>query len=95
MEETEYLTVNQVGAYIGRSEHAINYWYKWKKDNPDHELAALLPDYVQEGKRGTRLWKKSDVWKLLEFKQKVPQGRNGIMNDSIQKYFHKEKENEQ
>ena len=89
----EYLTIEQVGAYIGRSAHTINYWYKWKKDNPDHELAALLPDYEQHGTRSKRLWKKSDVWKLMMFKSRVPQGRSGIMGETIQRYFHKERTN--
>lgn len=84
----ELLTIDEVGVLIGRSQHTINYWYVWKKENPDHELAQLLPDYVQLGNRQTRYWKRADIWRLLEFKMKVPQGRSGIMKKSIQKYFH-------
>lgn len=90
----QLLTIEQVGAYIGRSRVTIQYWYKWKEQNPDHELAQLLPDYIQSSKRGTRYWKASDIWKLIEFRQKVPQGRGGIMRESIDKYFHGGKYND-
>lgn len=82
------LTINEVSVLVGRSPHTINYWYLWKRDNSEHELATLLPEYIQDGRRQTRYWKSGDIWKLLEFKTKVPQGRGGIMKQSIHKYFH-------
>lgn len=88
MRDQDLLTIDEVGVYIGRSQHTINYWYLWKKSNPDHELAQLLPNYVQLGNRQTRYWHRDDLWKLIEFRSKVPQGRGGIMKDAIHKYFY-------
>ena len=90
----QLLTIEQVGAYIGRSRATIQYWYKWKEDNPEHELAKLLPEYIQNGTRQTRYWKASDLWRLIEFRQRIPQGRGGIMKESIYRYFHGGPENE-
>lgn len=86
-DNTEYLTIGEVGVFIGRSQHTINYWYLWKREHPEHELAQLLPDYIQQGAKGTRYWKRSDIWKLLEFRARIPQGRGGIMKESIEHYF--------
>lgn len=83
----KFLTIGEVGVFIGRSQHTINYWYLWKKEHPEHELAQLLPEYEQRGAKGTRYWRQSDIWKLLEFRARIPQGRNGIMKDSIEHYF--------
>lgn len=88
------LKVQEVSVIIGSSIQTINYWYKWKKSNPENELSKLLPDYkfIQEGGRKTRYWKQSDIWMLLEFKQKIVRGRNGIMGNITQKYVKKKTE---
>ena len=86
--KNDLLTINEVCAYIGRSQHTVNYWYKWKQENPEHELAKILPMYTQKGGRQTRYWKRSDLWRLIEFKTKVPQGRGGIMSQAIKHYYH-------
>ena len=52
------------------------------KANPEHELSALLPDYIQEGNRQTRYWDAKDIWKFIEFKTAIVHGRNGIMGQS-------------
>ena len=77
MSETRLLNVQELSMLIGSSIQTIGSWYRWKDINPDHELAKLIPDYTRIGNRRTRYWKQSDVWKLLEFKQKLPQGRGG------------------
>lgn len=85
------LKLEEVAVIIGSSFKTINNWYMFKKENPDNEYAQLLPDFIQEGKRQTRYWREADIWKLLEFKKSIPQGRNGIMGSVTQKYLHKEK----
>lgn len=84
------LKIEQVAVLVGSSYKTIQNWYAWKKENPNHELAKLLPAPIQEGPRRPRFWKREDVWKLIEFKEKVPQGRGGVMGCVTQKYYHKE-----
>ena len=88
------LTATQVAAQAGISIQTLNIWYKFKRDNPEHELAKLLPNYM-EGERRTRYWKTSDVYKLIEFQTNLPKGRNGVMGDITQKYYRKDNKNEQ
>lgn len=92
MSETRLLNVQELSMLIGSSIQTIGSWYRWKELNPDHELAKLIPDYTRIGNRRTRYWKQDDVWKLLEFKQKLPQGRNGIMGEVTQKYVKKKED---
>lgn len=87
------LKLEEVAILIGSSGKSINNWYWFKRENPDNEYAKMLPDYVQYGPRQTRYWRESDIWKLIKFKQSIPQGRNGIMGSVTQKYYHKEGEN--
>jgi predicted DNA-binding transcriptional regulator AlpA len=79
------LRIEEVALLVGASTQTINNWYRWKKLNPDHPLAKLLPDYTQEGIRQMRFWKKSDVWAIVEFKNSIPHGRNGILGDITQR----------
>lgn len=88
------LKIEEVAVLIGSSVKTINTWYAWKRENPDHELAKLLPEYTQTGERQLRLWKQEDIYALLEFKSKIPQGRNGIMGSVTQKYYKKGDTNE-
>ena len=85
------LKITEVAVLINRSTQTINMWYQWKRENPDNELAQLLPEYVQEGSRKTRYWKQEDVWKFIEFEQRMPKGRNGLMGKTTQKYVKGEK----
>lgn len=84
------LKITEVAVLINRSTQTINMWYQWKRENPDNELAQLLPEYVQEGSRKTRYWKQEDVWRFIEFEQCMPKGRNGLMGKVTQKYIKKE-----
>lgn len=83
------LNVNEVALLVGASVQTIGSWYRWKELHPEHELAKLIPDYVRKGNKRTRYWKQSDIWKLIEFKTAIPQGRKGIMGDVTQKYVKK------
>lgn len=80
-----YIKIEELAMRIDSSVQTINNWYKWKRENPEHELASLLPDYTQEGNRQTRFWNVKDIWKLVEFKTAIVHGRNGIMGQSRRK----------
>lgn len=79
------LKVEEVALMVGVSTQTVNMWYLWGRKNPDNELAQLLPKYVQIGSRQTRFWTQSDVWKLCEFKARLPRGRNGVMGEVTQR----------
>lgn len=80
------LSSQEVAVIINRYPSTISLWYRWKKEHPNHELAALLPDYIQEHPRSKRLWKEKDVYKLIEFEQHIIKGRKGVMGSVTQKY---------
>ena len=80
------MRVEEVALTIGSSVKTINMWYMWKSQNPEHELAKLLPDFKQNGARQTRYWNYSDIWRLINFKNTIPHGRNGVLGSVTQKY---------
>ena len=84
--EDRLLNVTEVALLIGSSLNSINNWYRFKKLNPDDAYAKMLPDFVQKGNRKTRYWRQSDIGKLIEFKNKLPKGRNGILGSVTQKW---------
>lgn len=87
MSEERLIKAPELSMLVDTSIQAITTWYKWRDMHPDHELAKLLPDYiVKTGGRKTRYWKYSDVWKLIEFKNRIPHGRYGIMGEATQMY---------
>lgn len=89
--EKELLRIEKVAFVVGVSTQTINNWYKWKKLHPEHELAKLLPEYLQAGERQPRYWAKEDVWRLIDFKATIPHGRLGILGDVTQKHTRKKK----
>ena len=86
------IKIEELAVLTDVSYKTIQNWYMWKKQNPDHELAKLLPEFQQDGCRQTRYWTMADVEKIKEFKKNVPQGRNGIMGCVTQKYYKKNQE---
>ena len=84
------LTIEEVAVSVGVSVQTINIWYRWKKQNPEHERAKMLPDFIQAKSRQIRYWEPQDVMKLIEFKNSVKTGRDGIMGSVTQKYCKKE-----
>lgn len=87
--EEKLLNVQEVAVLIHSSVPTISAWYRWKKENPDNEYAKMLPAFIRKGAHRERRWKYSDVWKLVEFKQSIPQGRNGVMGSVTQRYCKK------
>ena len=90
----EYLTAQQVVVLLGISENTLNFWYRFKRDNPDNEYAKLLPEYVKASEKSRRLWKKDDLWKFAEFQKSLPKGRNGVMGEVSSKYWSKKGKSE-
>ena len=86
MDEKQLIKAPELAMLIDSSVQTISSWYRWKKEHPDHELAQLLPEYVRYGNKHIRYWNRSDVGKFIEFKTRIPKGRNGIMGDITQKY---------
>ena len=85
----ELLNVQKVATLIDSSVPTISSWYRWKRANPDHEFAQKLPDFERHGAHKARYWKYSDIPKLIDFKNSIPQGRNGVMGSITQKYVKK------
>lgn len=87
----ELLNVQKVATLIDSSVPTISSWYRWKRANPDHEFAQKLPDFERHGAHKARYWKYSDIPKLIDFKNSIPQGRNGVMGSITQRYVKKSK----
>lgn len=85
------LKVDKVALLVGVSVKTINSWYWFKAQNPDNEWAKKLPEFERRTSLGTRYWKSEDVAKLVEFKNKVPHGRNGVLGDITQRYARRKK----
>jgi hypothetical protein len=85
------LKVEKVALLVGVSVKTINSWYWFKAQNPENEYAKMLPEFERRTALGTRYWKSEDIQKLVEFKTKVPHGRNGILGDVTQKYARKQR----
>jgi hypothetical protein len=79
------LKIEEVAVLLDCSIQTINTWYRWKRYNPDDELASLLPEYIQKGTRNTRYWKSDDIPNFRKFKQSIVYGRNGKMGDITQR----------
>ena len=83
----DLLRVEEVAVLIGCNVKTLNNWYAFKKLKPEDKYSKMLPDFIQQGSRQTRYWKRSDIWKLIEFKQNLPRGRGGILACVTQKYY--------
>ena len=95
LENEKLLRIEDVAVEIQRSIFTINNWYRFKRQNPDNRYAKLLPDFIQlEGERQTRYWKKSDIPRMLEFRDALPRGNSGVMGDVTQKYYRRKKQAE-
>lgn len=86
MANTKMLNIQEVSIMVGVSIPTLRMWYKWKRENPDHDIAKLLPAYTEVGAHKAHYWAQEDVWKLIEFKTSIPQGRGGVMGSVTQRY---------
>ena len=69
------LKATEVAFLVGVAPKTLEVWYAFKRLHPDNEYAKLLPDYTQETSRGARLWKESDVEKIMAFQKAKPNGK--------------------
>ena len=83
------LRAEEVALLVGCSVPTINNWYRFKLEYPDHPMSKILPEFVQSGPRQKRYWDEKDIYKLIEFRAKLPHGRNGILGDVTQRYYKK------
>ena len=83
--------MEELAERIGSSVPTIQSWYRWKKQNPEYEMARLLPDFFRYGPLNTKYWYESDIPALIQFKNSIPHGRNGIMGSVTQKYVKRNK----
>ena len=87
------ISIEEVAVQLGVSYKTICNWYAFKRKYPDDEWSKKLPDYVLGGEKNTkRLWKQSDIVTLMDFRDTLPKGRNGIMGKVTQVWYHKRKE---
>ena len=93
MEGMNLITVEELARLVGCSVQTIGSYYKFKRENPNNELAKMLPDYVRIGGKHTRYWKVEDAEKIKEFRSKLPQGRNGALGSVTQRYVKNGKHN--
>ena len=97
MKEERKLKSTEVAFIVGVTPKTLEVWYAFKRMHPDNEYAKMLPDYTQEGARGTRYWKESDIAKILEFQKAKPNGKGrnntGLFGEiTHQDYYKKKKE---
>lgn len=86
------LRIEEVALIVGVSTKTINTWYQFKREDPDNELAKLLPEPNRVGPHKTRYWKHSQMRDVLKFKESIPIGRLGVMGKVTQKYAKKREE---
>lgn len=87
MEERKY-KAQEVAYEVGVSVQTLDMWYRFKKENPDHEFSLMLPEFSR-GKRSTRLWDGKDIESIKNFHSSLPQGRGGVLGSVSQRYVSK------
>ena len=86
------LNATEVALAIGISVHTLDLWYRFKRQYPQNEYAKILPAYTKKTMKSNRYWKQSDIWRLMDFKKRIPKGRSGIMGSVTQRYVKRTKE---
>ncbi len=78
--------LTEVAFALGCSTQTVNTYYKFKVENPDDALSAMIPDFVRDGKCRTRYWTEESVEQLLIFRANLPKGKNGLLGRVTQRY---------
>ena len=86
MRGEKLLRIEEVALLANVSVKTIENWYAFKRMRPNDEYAKMLPEFIQNGERQTRYWKHADVWQLIDFKNRIPKGRNGVLGCVTQRY---------
>lgn len=85
MKDEMMVGAEEMARAIGVSVQTLKSWYKFKKANPDNELATILPE-ASRGKRNKILFCRCDEAKLVSFRKSIRHGCYGMMGDITQKY---------
>lgn len=80
------LRIEEVAILVNVSVKTINEWYVFKRTEPDNKYAKMIPEPIRDNS-GRRLWKQTDIDKLIKFHNDIPKGRNGIMGRVTQRYY--------
>ena len=86
--DEKLFTATETACILGIVVPTLNRWYLFKKENPDNEWAQKIPDYIKlsDNEKAQRFWKESDIWRLRDFAEHFPRGRNGVMGSVTQRY---------
>ena len=81
-------TATETACALGIVVPTLNRWYLFKKENPDNEWAQKIPDYIKlsDNAKAQRYWTESMIWRLRDFAENFPRGRNGVMGSVTQRY---------
>ncbi|MBR6381441.1 MAG: hypothetical protein IKS07_07205 [Lachnospiraceae bacterium] len=90
--ENRLMTLTEVACEVGCSVQTLNTYYKFKMENPDSDIAMMLPDYIRKGNRRTRYWSPEDVEAIKAFREMLPKGRYGLLGSVTQRYVSPKKE---
>ena len=82
------LTASQIASQIGVSVYTVKRWYDWYSKLTDAEIKELkekhkmpeLPECELVGATKWRYWDEKDVAGLIQFRDWVPNTRNGIFS---------------
>ena len=93
--EEKLYTANEVAFYVGVVVPTLNRWYLFKKENPENELVQYIPDYIKlsDNEKAQRYWREGDIFRLMEYKDKIIIGRNGVMGSVTQRYQQRRNKN--
>lgn len=72
---TYRISISELAYLLNVSVFTINRWYRWQKKFNK----KVLPEPKRIGVRN--YWKQEDVPVLLEFKNNIIKGRNGVMTN--------------
>lgn len=88
-----YLTKIEVCYLLGISPRTLINWYRYIENTPAEELpkgCPGLPPYIIKEDGKTKLWHGIHLHNLMDFKEWIPRGRNGVMGVVSQTYWRKE-----
>ena len=88
------LSPTETACELGISIQTLNSYYKFKKENPENEVAMELPDFIRVGNKKARYWRAEDIEAIRKFRENIPTGRNGILGSVTQRYYHTSKNEE-
>lgn len=90
--EHRLMRIEEVAMVLDCNQITLERWYRFKRENPEHEMSKKLPDFMYGmniKNRPVRLWKSTDIPKLKEFQDSVVKGTKGFMGSVSNLYLKK------